>query len=69
MTINFDEAKVLTLVKTFNGTTEDGRKFTITAEWNDFDDWAVTDIDWDGEEGTEDEEEEIEEMFFTHMLN
>jgi hypothetical protein len=67
MTINFDEAKVLTLVKTFNGTTEDGRKFTITAEWNDFDDWTVDSIEWEGEEGTEEEIQEIEELFLNEM--
>ena len=67
MTINFDEGKVLTLVKTFNGITEDGKKFTITAEWNDFDDWTVDSIEWDGEDGTEEEIQEIEELFLNEM--
>jgi len=67
MTINFDEGKVLTLVKTLNGTTEDGRKFTITAEWNDFDDWTVDSIEFDYIKGTEEEIQEIEELFLNEM--
>jgi hypothetical protein len=53
MTINFENPTTLTISKMFNGTTEDGRTFTITAQWDE----------WDDEPGTEEEEEEITEKF------
>jgi len=69
MTINYDGAKTLSIAKMFDGTTEDGRKFTVTAEWNEWDEWVVTSIDWENPEATEEEEESIEGDFYTHMLN
>lgn len=67
MNINFENARTLTIVKMFDGTTEDGKKFTITAEWNEWDDWSVNGVEWDGEEGTDEEVQEIEEMFLNEM--
>jgi hypothetical protein len=67
MTINFENPTTLTISKMFNGTTEDGRTFTITAQWDEWDDWTVDGIDWDDEEGTEEEEEEITEKFLEQI--
>jgi len=67
MRIDFENPKTLTISKVFNGTTEDGKDFIITAEWNEWDDWSVISIEWDGEEGTEEEIQEIEELFLNEM--
>jgi hypothetical protein len=51
----------------FVGETEDGKTFTITANWNDWDDWTIDEIVWDGDAGTEEEEDEIRENFMSEM--
>ena len=51
----------------FDGETEDGRTFTIDANWNDWDGWSVDGISWDDEEGAPEEEEEIKEKFLADM--
>ena len=65
MKINYKEARMMSKTVDFVGETEDGRSFTITANWNDWDDWAVDEIVWDGDDGTEEEEEEIREQFLS----
>ena len=67
MNIDFENPKTLTIIKMFDGTTEDGKKFTITSEWNEWDDWTVSGIEWDEEEGTDEEIQEIEELFLNEM--
>ena len=67
MNINFENPKTLTIIKMFDGTTEDGKSFIITAEWNEWDDWSVSNIEWDEEEGTEEEIQEIEELFLNEI--
>lgn len=67
MTINYDNPTTLVLTKMFEGETEEGKKFTITASWNDWDDWTIDSITWEGEEGTNDEEAEISEAFLSEI--
>jgi len=67
MTINFDEPTLLTISKMFNGETEDGRTFIITAQWDEWDDWTIDSIEWDDEPGTEEEEEEITKKFLEQI--
>ena len=67
--INFDEGKVTSLNKWFNGTfTQDGVEYnyTLMANWNDWDDWTVDDLMWDDEE-PENLDEAIE--FISNQFN
>jgi len=56
---------------TYEGTTDDGKSFTINANWNEWDDWNVQpeEITWDGEEGTEEQIKEIITLFENEMNN
>ena len=52
----------------YDGQTEDGRKFVIHAFWDNWDDYTVDWVEWhNGSEGTNEEEEEIIEMFLESM--
>jgi hypothetical protein len=68
MQINYDNPQTLSVSKMYEGSTEDGRKFMVIASWNDWDDWTVDSINWDdGNEGTNEEEVEIIELFTATM--
>lgn len=69
MQINYDSPRLVSKTMDFDGQTSDGKEFTITANWNDWDDWNATadEISWKGEEGTEEEVEEILTRFHLHM--
>ena len=67
MNIEYKNRQVRSKQVDFEGETEDGKAFTIDANWNDWDDWSVDGISWHDEEGTEQEEEEIKEKFLEHM--
>ena len=67
MKINYKEARMTSKTVDFCGETEDGKGFTITANWNDWDDWTIDQISWDAESGTEEQEEEIREHFMSEM--
>lgn len=53
----------------FEGETESGLKFTINANWNEYDGWNLEeeDILWDDEEGTEEEIQEIIDNFLNEI--
>jgi hypothetical protein len=67
MDIDYKNGQVRSKQVDFEGETEDGRKFTVDANWNEWDDWAVDGITWHEEEGTEEEEEQIKEQFLEDM--
>lgn len=69
MMIDFESAKTTSKTVWFNGETENGKKFIIMANWNDWDDWNVTpeEISWDGEEGTDEQVQEIIFEFLNEM--
>lgn len=67
MKINYDNPSTLVVTKLFDGETEEGKKFTITASWNEWDDWTIDSISWETEEGNNDEEAEISELFLTEI--
>ena len=69
MKIDYDSGRVISKTVTFNGETEDGRQFTINANWNDWDGWNVLpdEIDWDNSDGTDEESDEIAQGFENEM--
>lgn len=67
MKIDFDSGRTTSKNVFYDGELESGIKFTINANWNEWDDWTVEDIMWDEQEGTEEEKEKITEIFKEHM--
>jgi hypothetical protein len=69
MKIDYASGRVISKTVTFNGETEDGRQFTINANWNDWDGWNVLrdEIDWDNNDGTDEESDEIALEFENEM--
>jgi hypothetical protein len=67
MKINYENAVTITISKIFEGETEDGKKFTIFGEWNDWDGWTIDRIEFDESDGTDEEEEQITEQFLNDM--
>ena len=68
MFIDYESPKTTSKTVWFNGETEDGKKFTIVANWNEWDDWTADpdDIMWD-DEGSEDDAQEIIHEFLNEM--
>jgi hypothetical protein len=67
MKIDYHNSRLVTKTVDFEGETEDGKGFTITANWNDWDDWSVDEVTWHDQEGNEDEVEQIKEEFLAEM--
>lgn len=67
MKIDFENPKTTSVRKLFDGELETGEKFTIDAEWTDWDGWEVIEIMWD-DNVVEDKEEEIKEYFLNDNL-
>ena len=69
MFIDYESPKTTSKTVWFNGETEEGKKFTIVANWDEWDDWSADsdEIMWDDEEGTKEEKEEIIYNFLERM--
>jgi hypothetical protein len=68
MEINYSSEVLTSANYDYDGQMEDGREFTIHAFWDNWDDYTVDSIEWLNEaEGTEEEENEIIEMFLDNM--
>jgi hypothetical protein len=69
MNINYDDAELQSKNVWFKGETDEGKGFTIMANWNDWDSWNVTpdEITFDDEDLTDEEVEQIIEEFLTQM--
>lgn len=63
MKIDYRNSVITSKNVDFDGEMEDGRKFTINAHWNNWDDWSVDNIEWHDEQGTDEEEETISAEF------
>lgn len=67
MNIDYKNARIKSKQVDFEGETEDGKAFTLDANWNDWDDWSVDDISWHEEEGTSEQVDAIREKFLEDM--
>jgi hypothetical protein len=72
--LDFDEGKVFSITKWFYGeyvTDDDTYEYTIISNWNDWDEWTIDEIDWNGKEpeNIEEIEVEIHEMFNKYFYN
>lgn len=67
MNINYQNGIITNKTVLFEGETDDGKSFTITANWNESDDWECDEVMWYDEEGTEDQVEEIKNQFESDM--
>jgi len=67
MEINYADGVVTNKTVLFEGETDDGKFFTITANWNESDDWECDAVMWHDEEGTEEESQAIKEQFESDM--
>lgn len=69
MKIDYTNPKTTSKVVWFNGETEDGKRFTIIANWGEWEDWTASadDVLWDDEEGSYDEAQEIIHEFLNDM--
>lgn len=69
MFIDYESPKTVSKTVWFNGETEDSKKFTIVANWDEWDDWTaeISDMMWDEDEGTEEEAQEIIHEFLNEM--
>lgn len=63
ITIELDNGKTTNRTVWFPGTLDSGVRFTVCANWNEWDGWSVDDVMWDEGEGTDEEMEAIKERF------
>ena len=69
MTIDFENANLISYRKWFKGVLETGESFTIDAEWNNWDGWIINEVMQDEGEINEEKEEEIKKYFLEEIYN
>jgi len=69
MNIDYENGKLESKTVWFKGETEQGKKFTVMANWNSWDDWNVMpeEISFDNSDGTDEEIEKIIDEFLGEM--
>lgn len=68
MKIDLQNGRLVSKNCQFEGETEDGRSFLVFANWNEGDDdWAVDSVYWLEDEGTQEEEQEIIDIFLSEI--
>lgn len=67
MRINFETPETFSITKRFTGDLEDGRTFTIVAEWNDWDGWSIDNLECIKGELSEEDEQKICNYFLDTM--
>jgi hypothetical protein len=66
ITIDYENGQLKSLTKSFFGSIR-GKKFEIIASWNELDDWFIDVIDWIDDIGTEDDEADVIDEFYSGM--
>ena len=67
MKIDYKEGRVTNKTVDFTGTTQDGKDFTIIANWNESDDWSVDCVMWHDDESEVEDTQAIEDEFLDNM--
>lgn len=69
MLINYENGILESKTVLFTGETDSGKKFSIAANWNEWDDWNVIpdDISFDENDGSDEEYSQIIEEFLYEM--
>jgi hypothetical protein len=65
--INYEDSKIVSVDKIYPGFTENGQKFEIHANWNDWDDWSVDDVTFESDDFEESLKESIIDEFLEEM--
>ena len=69
MNIDYGNYRLESKTVSYEGETDDGKCFTITANWNDWDDWTVDEVTWHDEDGGSEEEVEAITVQFLSDMN
>lgn len=65
--ISYEESKIISVDKIYSGSMENGQKFEIHANWNDWDDWTVDDVKFESDSFSEETKESIIDSFLEEM--